>query len=181
MLFMPRTIATRLMMLSSLAALNVASASLAATQPAGVAAFVRDQHLAVYTVALTDLNNDGEPEALVYAMATTSAGNSADLCGSGGCDLYVLALSASGYHVVTDISVARPPVRVLSSISHGWHDLAVFVAGAGIIPGYTARLRFNGQSYPTNPTVPPATRAASVSGRQVIDKDAEIMPRSPRN
>ncbi len=58
---------------------------------------------------------------------------------------------------VTNISITRPPIRVLPTVTHGWHDLGVMVAGGGIIPGYEARLRFDGHSYPSNPTVPSAT------------------------
>lgn len=140
-----------------------------AAQPNGVAAFIRDHHLTRYSVAMEDLNGDGQPEALIYAMATTGGGGTTDLCGSGGCDLYVLALPANGYREVSNISISRPPIRVLRTITHGWHDLGVQVAGGGITAGYEARLRFNGAKYPSNPTVPPATRSRAAAGRVSIN------------
>lgn len=146
--------------------LLIATATSAAPPP-GVTAFVRDHRLTRYKVALTDLNGDGRPEALVYAMATAGAGD-ADLCGSGGCLLYVLSLTAKGYRQVTAVSISRPPIRVLPTRSHGWHDLAVFVAGGGILPGYEARLRFDGRGYPSNPGVLPATRLEGGAGKVVI-------------
>lgn len=167
----PRTCAVAAVIASTLAM----SASSAAA-PAGVAAFVRDHDLTVYTVALADLNGDARPEALIYAMASSDGEGRADLCGSGGCDLYVLALTSTGYRQVADISLARPPIRVLPTITHGWHDLSVLVAGGGIIPGYRARLRFDGRGYPENPSVPPATRLQGSPGRQVIGEDAARMP-----
>lgn len=134
------------------------AATAQAPAPPGLAAFIRDMGLVRYDDALTDLNGDGRPEALVYAMATKDGGGQADLCGSGGCELYVLLLDASRYRVVSHITVSRPPVAVLADVSHGWHDLSVGVAGGGIVPGYQVRLRFDGKAYPSNPTVPPARR-----------------------
>lgn len=147
-----------------------------ATAPPGVAAFVRDHKLTRYAVALADLNDDGKPEAMVYAMEGSDGDRGSDYCGSGGCELYVLSLAPGGYRVVTDIGLTRPPIRLLPTKAHGWHDLAVFVAGGGIIPGYEARLRFNGRSYPENPTVPPATRLKGSGGKVLISS----MPPVPR-
>lgn len=153
------------------AAVALASSAAIAGAPThpGVAAFIRDHHLVRYRVALSDLNGDGRPEALVYAVATTTNG-SADLCGSGGCDLYVLSLEPNGYRQVTDISVSRPPIRVLATRTNGWHDIGVTVAGGGIIKGYEARLRFDGRRYPSNPSVAPAMRSKGEAGTVVIGR-----------
>ena len=119
---------------------KMAEPTASVTTPPGVATFVQEHHRSRYTVALSDLNGDDRPEALIYAMATTDSGQ-ADLCGSGGCALYVLSLSTTGYRQVASISISRPPVRVLPTFTHGWHDISVLVAGGGIIPGYEARLK----------------------------------------
>ena len=37
-----------------------------------------------------------------------------------------------------------------------WNDLITYVRGGGIVPGYYARLPFDGRTYPENPTIPPA-------------------------
>jgi hypothetical protein len=150
--------------------LPCATAALSAKPPQGVTAFIQDQHLTRYSVALVDLNSDNRPEALIYAMANADGRGQANLCGSGGCDLYVLSLTPTGYRQVTNITITNPPIRVLPTIKHGWHDLGVLVAGGGIISGYEARLRFDGRTYPSNPTVPPATRLKSAAGKQVISK-----------
>ncbi|MET4897323.1 hypothetical protein RN629_09160 [Sphingomonadaceae bacterium jetA1] len=126
--------------------------------PAGLAAFIRDKALSRYDYALTDLNGDGRAEALVYAIASTEGGGAANYCGSGGCELYVLSLRPRNYTVISAISITQLPVRVLPTITHGWHDLSVGVAGGGIARGYDARLRFDGRRYPTNPSMPPARR-----------------------
>ena len=144
------------------------AASSNATATPGVMAFVKDHHLTRYSVALVDLDGDKRPEALIYAKSTSADGLQSDLCGSGGCELYILSLSPTGYRQISDISITRPPIRVLPDITHGWHDLSVFVAGGGIIHGYEARLRFDGQGYPTNPTTPPATRMNAKAGTVLI-------------
>lgn len=145
-----------------------------ATAPPGVTAFVQDHKLTRYRVALSDLDSDGHPEALIYAMATSDGGGGADLCGSGGCDLYILSLTQTGYRTVTNTTITQLPIRVLPSISHGWHDLGVQVAGGGIIPGYEARLQFDGHGYPSNPSVLPAIRLTNSAGKVVIKADPPV-------
>lgn len=138
-------------------ALILTAASAASTPvPPDLAAYIRDRKLTRYDHALSDLNGDGRPEALVYAWRGREGGRDVNLCGSGGCDLTVLSLTPIGYRVVSTTSVTRPPIRVLPGMSNGWHDLSVLVAGGGIQPGYRARLRFDGRTYPTNPSVAPA-------------------------
>lgn len=151
-----------------IAMILLGAASSNATMTPGVMAFVKEHHLTRYSVALVDLDGDKRPEALIYAMSTTAGGLQSDKCGSGGCNLYVLSLTPTGYRQISDISVTLPPIRILPRITHGWHDLGVTVAGGGIIKGYEARLRFDGQSYPTNPTVPPAIRLKAKVGKVVI-------------
>ncbi|MBN2970607.1 hypothetical protein JW805_01070 [Roseomonas aeriglobus] len=138
-------------------------ASAAATPiPTTAKTFIaRRLDLAQYRAALIDLNRDGQAEVLVYAETPAT-------CGSGGCDLYVLTPSKRSYRVVTRLSVARTPISVLNSVSHGWRDLSVRVAGGGIARGYDTRLRFDGRSYPGNPTVPPATRLGKHGGRVIL-------------
>jgi hypothetical protein len=105
--------------------------------------------------SFVDLNDDGEKEVIVHVISQS-------VCGTGGCPTLVLAPQQSPFRVVSRISITRPPIRVLNTKSHGWHDLAVWVAGGGIQPGYEAALRFDGKSYATNPTVPPAHLESSV-------------------
>ena len=109
-----------------------------------------------------DLNGDGRPERIVYADQPSH-------CGSGGCDLYVLSPQGRRFRVVTRMSVVHLPVRLLTTTSHGWRDLGVRVAGGGVRQAYEARLRFDGRSYPRNPTVSPARRGAPAAGSTLLD------------
>src|SRR5436190_1567725 len=112
-------------------------------------------------------------EAIVYLMG-------GEWCGSGGCTMLILASEASSFRVVTKITITRPPIRVLSSTSHGWHSIGVWVAGGRIEPAFEAELSFDGKSYPGNPSVPPARRlAAQVAGNVVIPSSQAGMPLFP--
>ena len=122
-----------------------------------------------YISAFVDLNEDGNKEAIVYAISPT-------LCGTGGCPMLVLAPTDSTYRIVGVTTITQQPIRVLATKTKGWHDIGVWVEGGGIQPGYEARLRFNGRSYPSNPTVPPAQSLRThVPGRTVISSTARGM------
>jgi hypothetical protein len=71
------------------------------------------------------------------------------------------------------MTITNPPIRVLDQKLNGWHSLGVWVQGGGIQPGYEAELRFNGKSYPKNPSVPPARRADKNLAGEVVIKDAD--------
>ena len=112
--------------------------------------------------AFVDLRGAGVREVIVYVSGR-------EWCGSGGCTTLVLAADSSSYRIVTELTVSRPPIRVLTTKSHGWFDIAVGVQGGGIIDAYEAKLSFDGKTYPKNPTVPPARRLAdAVTGKEVI-------------
>jgi hypothetical protein len=121
-----------------------------------------DDKTTQYFDALVDLNGDGRNEAIVYLMGRP-------WCGSGGCRTLILARNGASWKVVKHITITRPPIRVLSSTSHGWHDISVWVAGGGILQAYEAELRFDGKTYPGNPSVPPARKLeGKVPGETVI-------------
>jgi hypothetical protein len=114
-----------------------------------------------YKRADADLDGDGRSEAFLYLT-------DGDYCGSGGCTLVVLAPKGSSYRVVLRSTVTQLPIRVLPTSTRGWRDIGVTVAGGGITRPYVARLRFNGNRYPGNPTVPPAIRLKQPSGKILI-------------
>jgi hypothetical protein len=123
-----------------------------------------------YIAAFPDLDDDGTPEAIVYMMGP-------EWCGSGGCNLLVLKRAGTVWKTVTELRITRPPIRVLKNASNGWHDITVWVAGGGINPGYEAQLRFNGKTYPRNPSVPPARRLKEkLPGAVVINSSQSGIP-----
>ncbi len=124
-----------------------------------------------YYSAFVDLRDDGSKEAVVYVTG-------ADYCGSGGCTLLILVPEGASYRIITRTTVTQLPVRVLATKSNGWHDLAVYVYGGGIQRGYEARLPFDGTTYPSNPTMPPAERLGSdVTGTVLVP--STILRRAP--
>lgn len=96
-----------------------------------------------------DLNGDGNPEVLVFVFGRT-------MCGTSGCGAMIFQLRRSHYTLITDFGPARNPIVVSRRRTGGWNDLIMPVAGGGILPGYYAVLRFDGRTYPANPTVEPA-------------------------
>ena len=120
----------------------------AAVEDALIDRFGREGELE-YAAAGEDLNGDGRAEVVVHIRSRY-------YCGTGGCNAMVLTPDFEGYRVVMDASVTRTPIGVLESETRGWRDLTVSYSGGGYASD-TALMRFDGLSYPSNPTVPPAT------------------------
>jgi hypothetical protein len=125
-----------------------------------VRAALEGDYEAHYFDAAADLNGDGTPEAIAYVAGPM-------VCGTGGCPVLVFAPAADGYRLVSRISVVQPPVRLAPRSSQGWRNLVVGVGGGGMAAG-NAELKFDGTSYPTNPTVPPAEAVADLAGSEVL-------------
>jgi len=94
----------------------------------------------VYGYALADLNDDGRREAIVWISAR-------NICGTGGCKLAVFRKNKAGWKLLSSTAITRPPIRVLSSKTNGWHDIGVIEAGGGVREPYEGRLRFSGKNY----------------------------------
>jgi hypothetical protein len=117
-----------------------------------------------YLVAYRDLNGDGKDEAVVYVIGH-------DWCGTGGCTTLILARRGSSWKVISRTATTRLPIRILDGTSHGWCSLGVWVQGGGIYPGYEGELRFNGKTYTSNPSEPPAVPMKGVAGEVLIPND----------
>lgn len=123
-----------------------------------------------YSAAFVDLRDDGAQEAILYLFGD-------GWCGTGGCTTLILAPEGASYRVVTKTTVARLPIRVLTTKSNGWHDITVVARINGTAPTYEAILSFDGKTYPSNPSTPPARRLLKkVSGEVVISVATEGIP-----
>lgn len=111
-----------------------------------------------------DLNGDGTPEVIVHTVGP-------GVCGTGGCATHIFAKRGASYKLVSTIDLSRPLVIAAAGRSHGWRNLIVFVAGGGNVPGNYAELRFNGKTYPKNPTLKPAKRISGKPRGTVLIKD----------
>ncbi len=118
-----------------------------------------------YFDAWTDLNGDGRNEIIVHVIGSMA-------CGTGGCSTLVFTPEASAYRLVTTITVSRPPIGTSSRSTNGWKNLVVHVAGGGA-KAHDAELRFDGRTYPSNPSVPPATPLSSTEGIVVVIPEFE--------
>lgn len=123
-----------------------------------------------YAAAFVNLNDSGKRQVIVYFTDRHS-------CGSGGCQTLILDPHGSSFKVITSLAIGWPPIRVLNATTNGWHDIALWVRGGGIRPGYEARLQFDGNTYPRNPSVPPALPlSGTVAGTVVIPASPKITP-----
>lgn len=118
-----------------------------------------------YVAAFTDLDGDGRDEALVSLRSGL-------FCGSGGCALYVYTPAGATWREVAELTIVNAPVRLLSTRSRGWRDLAVMVRGGGIEIPYEARIRFDGRTYAANPSMAPRLRRGA-PGRVLIGEGSE--------
>ncbi|WP_079478794.1 hypothetical protein [Halobacillus salinus] len=92
-----------------------------------------------------DLNDDGVDEVFVYLEGPF-------FCGTGGCSGAVFRQENGEYVPLTRFSLVRRPVIVSEEKTNGYRDLIFYVAGGGI-EDFFARLRFDGTTYPSNPSI----------------------------
>lgn len=118
-----------------------------------------------YVSAFADLDGDGRDEALVSL-------HSGLFCGSGGCALYIYTPAGASWREVAELTIVNAPVRLLNTRSGGWRDLAVHVRGGGVEIPHEARMRFDGQTYASNPSMAPRIRGRA-PGRVLIGEDTE--------
>ncbi|MGH8085476.1 MAG: hypothetical protein ACREPV_09395 [Lysobacter sp.] len=114
-----------------------------------------------YRAAATDLDSDGVDDLLMLL-------DDPNWCGSGGCSLLVFHGDAgAGYRLVTQTTVTHAPIAVGGQRHNGWHDLLVGVGGDGTQAG-TVALQFNGEGYPSNPTLLALLAGGSMPRAQTV-------------
>ncbi len=113
--------------------------------------YSEDSGDARYFLRWLDLNGDGVSEAIVHVVGSL-------VCGTGGCDTHIFARRRGSYELVSTIGLSRPLVVASPRRSRKWRNLIVYVAGGGVLPGHYVELKYDGRSYPENPTVEPVKR-----------------------
>ena len=122
-----------------------------------------------YIAAFKKLNSSGKLEAIVYLSGE-------NWCGSGGCNTLILDRINGVWKNVATITVTRLPIRILKSTSHGRRNIGVWVKGGGVQTGFEAELRFDGKTYPRNPTVLPYWQSTrSLEGEVAIRANQPTM------
>lgn len=119
-----------------------------------------------YVYRRIDLNDDGQPEVIVYPVGAAFRGN-------GGGSALVLTPSGDAYRLVTRLTLVRLPIIVSKETSNGWHNLIMEVSGGGVL-GFFAELRFDGETYPANPSLAPAVpQGAKIIGTAILADSPE--------
>ncbi|WP_293824276.1 hypothetical protein [uncultured Brevundimonas sp.] len=158
--------------LSTGAAAQTPSAAAPPEDPVLIAYLRQRAHDALDTTRYTAANTPDGAMTVVYLTGP-------NWCGSGGCRLLVLDRAGGAYRSIGEIGVARAPIRLLERQSHGLRDLAVQVAGGGIVEGYEAAVPFDGRRYASNPTVAPSARIEDAPGETLIRADEPGRPLVP--
>lgn len=125
-----------------------------------------------YRFKQIDLNGDKKPEIVVMVEGGM-------VCGTGGCQGYVLQKLATGYKKNSAFTLLRTPVFMSAHKTKGWNDLVVSVSGGGVQAGLRV-LAYNGQSYPSNPSLPPAQLLRTkMALTPIFAADAPSLPLTP--
>ena len=95
-------------------------------------------------IAAADLDRDGEREYVAYVAGP-------DLCGTGGCSLFVLDERDGLWRTIALVTVVRVPVQLGPDDDAAWHPLLARVGGGGM-QSATVALRWSDAGYPGNAT-----------------------------
>ncbi|GEN53185.1 hypothetical protein [Halobacillus faecis] len=111
-----------------------------------------------------DLNNDGEQEVFVFLVGPL-------VCGTGGCSAVILKEQEGAYQVLSRFSLVRNPVIVSNTTTKAYRDLIMYVTGGGM-EDFFAQVKFDGKTYPLNPSVQPkVTPGTKVEGVAIVADD----------
>ena len=123
----------------------------------------RGEHKIKYYYNRIDLNNDNKPETFVYLLGPY-------VCGTGGCSGLIFQEVDDEYKLVSRFSLVRTPIIIQEKMTNGWKNIMMYVAGGGITPSYK-ELKFNGETYPLNPSVQPDVKNGKIKGVGIISDD----------
>ncbi len=113
-----------------------------------------------------DLNDDGTPETFVYLVGPT-------VCGTGGCSALIYQKVDDQYKLSSQFSLVRNPIIVQDKKTNGWRNIIMYVSGGGIKSSYKM-LTFDGEKYPSNPSVQPDVENGVIEGTGIINDDLLI-------
>ena len=97
-------------------------------------------------------------------------------CGSGGCTLLILVPAGDGLAELSSATLVHPPVLVLGTRTNGMPDISVRVRSdyyPGNGPKFVA-LPFDGQTYASNPTMPPAYLLPQLPDGEIAISEDEV-------
>lgn len=116
-----------------------------------------------------DLNGDGIDEIFVYLVGPS-------MCGTGGCSGAVFKQGGQEYSLLSKFSLVNNPVIISNSKTKGYRDIVMNVYGGGI-ESFFALLKYNGITYPSNPSIQPKLKAwTKVEGIAIVADDIAKNP-----
>lgn len=115
-----------------------------------------------YGYVFVDLNDDGQREAIVIVVSD-------DTCGTGGCGMEVEVEQGGTWRTLSYTVRTRPPIKLLPTKHHGWHDIGIFDAGGGMPTSFESPVMFNGREYAGSPTDRPVRKG--IRGRTLLSDD----------
>lgn len=124
----------------------------------------RGTDIVYYHYTKVDLNDDYVPEYFVYAYGPM-------LSGSGGGSALILS---NNFKEISRFSLVRTPITISRNKTRGWKDIIMQVSGGGANPS-TVAMRFNGESYPSNPSTQPSLSPNDyVDGIRIFTEDMSV-------
>jgi len=116
-----------------------------------------------------DLNGDNKPELFVYLVGPLFSG-------SGGSSAIIFKLKDNEYIPLSKFTLVHNPIIISKNSTNGWKNIIMYVSGGGADSGYV-EIKFNGSSYPSNPSIQPKVKnGTKVSGTAIISDDIAVVP-----
>jgi len=111
-----------------------------------------------------DLNEDGIPEVFVYLVGPF-------VCGTGGCSGVIFKQENGEYNVLSRFSLVNNPVIISNNKTNGYKDIIMYISGGGI-KSFFSRIKYDGKTYPINPSTQPKVESGTkVDGIAIIADD----------
>ena len=111
-----------------------------------------------------DLNEDGNTEVFAYLVGSP-------VCGTGGCSAAIFKQANEKYTLVSKFTLVNNPVIISNRKTNGYKDIIMYVSGGGI-ESFFARIKYDGMTYRSNPSIQPKIMAGTkLEGHGIIADD----------
>lgn len=124
----------------------------------------QDENNIRYYYNKVDLNDDGKAEIFVYIVGSY-------VCGTGGCSAAILKNVDEEYILLSKFSLVNNPVIISNKKTNGYKNIIMQVYGGGI-ERFFAQLKYDGTTYPSNPSIQPKIKQGTkLDGIAIIADD----------
>lgn len=129
----------------------------------------QDEDKVRYYYNKVDLNEDGNPEIFAYLVGLP-------VCGTGGCSAAIFKQENEKYTLLSRFTLVNNPVIISNSKTKGYRDIIMHVYGGGI-ESFFAWIKYDGKTYPSNPSIQPKVMPGTkVNGIAIIADDITKNP-----